>query len=113
MTTMRMFVVLPEHSFLVRFTNSSQGSTGAVRCARSPRRRVAFSAAEAVRSRGASAGSIAVVKAQIPAGGRGKGGGVKIAKSPSEVEQLANQMLGMKIVTHQTAPRARKVGSAC
>ena len=47
---------------------------------------------------------IAVVKAQIHAGGRGKGGGVKIAKNREEVKQLASDILGMNLVTHQTGP---------
>src|SRR5690242_4129278 len=50
-----------------------------------------------------------VVKAQIHAGGRGKGGGVKIAKSVEEAGQLASQMLGMTLVTHQTGPEGRIV----
>ena len=54
--------------------------------------------------------SVVVVKAQIHAGGRGKGGGVKLAKSPAEAEQLAEQMLGMTLVTHQTGPAGRSVG---
>jgi succinyl-CoA synthetase beta subunit len=58
----------------------------------------------------ASGGNIAVVKAQIHAGGRGKGGGVKLAKSPEEAEQLAKQILGMTLVTHQTGPEGKKVG---
>jgi len=49
------------------------------------------------------------VKAQIHAGGRGKGGGVKIAKSLSEVEQFAGEILGMQLVTHQTGPEGKKV----
>jgi succinyl-CoA synthetase beta subunit len=52
---------------------------------------------------------VCVVKAQIHAGGRGKGGGVKIAKSKSEVEGLARQMLGMNLVTHQTGPEGKRV----
>ena len=52
---------------------------------------------------------IAVVKAQIHAGGRGKGGGVKLAKSPAEARDIASQMLGMKLVTHQTGPEGREV----
>src|SRR5437762_299047 len=51
----------------------------------------------------------AVVKAQIHAGGRGKGGGVKIAKSVDEVGEIAARMLGMKLVTHQTGPEGRIV----
>ena len=50
-----------------------------------------------------------VVKAQIHAGGRGKGGGVKVAKSLAEVRQYAGQILGMQLVTHQTGPRGQKV----
>jgi len=50
-----------------------------------------------------------VVKAQIHAGGRGKGGGVKLARSVEEAEQLARQMIGMKLVTHQTGPEGREV----
>jgi succinyl-CoA synthetase beta subunit len=50
-----------------------------------------------------------VVKAQIHAGGRGKGGGVKLAKSAEEARELATQMLGMKLVTHQTGPEGREV----
>src|SRR3954451_7961861 len=52
---------------------------------------------------------IVVVKAQIHAGGRGKGGGVKLAKSPEEARQLADKMLGMMLVTHQTGPEGREV----
>ena len=54
-------------------------------------------------------GPIWVVKAQIHAGGRGKGGGVKLAKSVEEVRQLANDMLGMTLVTHQTGPEGKEV----
>ncbi len=50
-----------------------------------------------------------VVKAQIHAGGRGKGGGVKLAKSPQEAGELATKMLGMKLVTHQTGPEGKTV----
>jgi len=54
-------------------------------------------------------GKIWVVKAQIHAGGRGKGGGVKLAKSLDEVEKLAGEILGMQLVTHQTGPEGKKV----
>ncbi len=54
-------------------------------------------------------GGTVVVKAQIHAGGRGKGGGVKLASSPSEAEELAQKMLGMMLITHQTGPEGRKV----
>ena len=50
-----------------------------------------------------------VVKAQIHAGGRGKGGGVKLANSPAEAEKLAHQIIGMNLVTHQTGPEGRTV----
>ena len=50
-----------------------------------------------------------VVKAQIHAGGRGKGGGVKIAKSVGEAAELASKILGMTLVTHQTGPEGRVV----
>jgi succinyl-CoA synthetase beta subunit len=53
--------------------------------------------------------SVVVVKAQIHAGGRGKGGGVKLAKSPEEAERIARDMLGMTLVTHQTGPEGRVV----
>jgi len=52
---------------------------------------------------------VVVVKAQIHAGGRGKGGGVKLAKSPEEARDLAEKMLGMNLVTHQTGPEGREV----
>jgi succinyl-CoA synthetase beta subunit len=52
---------------------------------------------------------VVVVKAQIHAGGRGKGGGVKLARSADEARQLAEKMLGMKLVTHQTGPEGRQV----
>jgi succinyl-CoA synthetase beta subunit len=54
---------------------------------------------------------LVVVKAQIHAGGRGKGGGVKLAKSPAEAKQLASQILGMTLVTHQTGPQGKLVRS--
>jgi len=52
---------------------------------------------------------VVVVKAQIHAGGRGKGGGVKLAKSSAEAKEIASQMLGMQLVTHQTGPEGREV----
>jgi succinyl-CoA synthetase beta subunit len=54
-------------------------------------------------------GGKCVVKAQIHAGGRGKGGGVKLAKSPEEARELASQILGMQLVTHQTGPEGQLV----
>ncbi len=74
-----------------------------------PRGKVAFNADEAVRAAGELGGQVWVVKAQIHAGGRGKGGGVKIARSIDEVRTLAGQMLGMRLVTHQTGPEGRIV----
>ncbi len=74
-----------------------------------PRGTVAFSVDEAVRGAEELGGPIWVVKAQIHAGGRGKGGGVKIARSIDEVRALAGQMLGMRLVTHQTGPEGRIV----
>jgi succinyl-CoA synthetase beta subunit len=53
--------------------------------------------------------AVTVVKAQVHAGGRGKGGGVKLAKSPSEAKQLASDILGMTLVTHQTGPEGKLV----
>src|SRR5438132_13504702 len=52
---------------------------------------------------------VVVVKAQIHAGGRGKGGGVQLAKSPEDAEKLAKAMIGMTLVTHQTGPEGRHV----
>jgi succinyl-CoA synthetase beta subunit len=76
-----------------------QGSAAAGRCAR------------AARHPGAQklGGSVWVVKAQIHAGGRGKGGGVKLARSVDEVRTLAGQILGMQLKTHQTGPEGQKV----
>ena len=53
--------------------------------------------------------NVVVLKAQIHAGGRGKGGGVKLAKSPEEAREIAEQMIGMKLVTHQTGPEGTEV----
>ncbi|RLD16800.1 ADP-forming succinate--CoA ligase subunit beta [candidate division KSB1 bacterium] len=70
---------------------------------------VAFTPEEAVEAAKKLPTKIAVVKAQIHAGGRGKGGGVKLAKSLDEVRQLAEQMIGMTLVTHQTGPEGKVV----
>jgi len=75
-----------------------------------PRGDVASTPAEAAEVARRLGSSVAVVKAQIHAGGRGKGGGVKVARSPEEVERLAAQMIGMTLVTHQTGPEGRVVG---
>ncbi|KAB2924744.1 MAG: ADP-forming succinate--CoA ligase subunit beta [Bacteroidetes bacterium] len=74
-----------------------------------PRGEVAFTVDEAVAGAKKLGGSVWVVKAQIHAGGRGKGGGVKVAKSIDEVRQYASQILGMTLVTHQTGPEGRLV----
>jgi succinyl-CoA synthetase beta subunit len=74
-----------------------------------PRGEVAFAPAEAAEIARRLGGGVVVVKAQIHAGGRGKGGGVKLAKSPDEAERIAHQMIGMTLVTHQTGPEGRKV----
>jgi succinyl-CoA synthetase beta subunit len=73
-----------------------------------PRGRVAGTPAEA-RAIALELGGTVVVKAQIHAGGRGKGGGVKLAKSPEEAEQVASQILGMMLKTHQTGPEGQRV----
>jgi succinyl-CoA synthetase beta subunit len=75
-----------------------------------PRGEVAFSGVEAGEIARRLGGDLVVVKAQIHAGGRGKGGGVKVAKSPTEAEEIAKRMIGMTLVTHQTGPEGRKVG---
>ena len=74
-----------------------------------PRGIPAFSVDEAVKAAETLGGSVWVVKAQIHAGGRGKGGGVKVAKSLAEVRDLAGKILGMQLVTHQTGPKGQKV----
>ncbi|HEY6280195.1 MAG TPA: ADP-forming succinate--CoA ligase subunit beta [Burkholderiales bacterium] len=68
-----------------------------------------FSVDEAVKAAQQLSGKVWVVKAQIHAGGRGKGGGVKVAKSLDEVKQFASRILGAKLVTHQTGPEGRIV----
>jgi len=74
-----------------------------------PRGEVTFNAAEAHDTAKRLGTSVVVVKAQIHAGGRGKGGGVKLAKSPDEATTLARSMIGMTLVTHQTGPEGRIV----
>ena len=73
-----------------------------------PRGEVAYTVEEAEAAAKSIGGSV-VVKAQIHAGGRGKGGGVKIARNASEATDIAKQMLGMTLVTHQTGPEGRVV----
>ena len=74
-----------------------------------PRGIVAKTPKEAVRAAETLGGDIWVVKAQIHAGGRGLGGGVKLAKSIEEVEKYADEILGMTLVTHQTGPEGKVV----
>ena len=74
-----------------------------------PQGGVAFSPDEAVAVAKRLGGNVWVVKAQIHAGGRGKGGGVKVAKNIEEVRSLASQILGMRLITHQTGPEGRIV----
>jgi succinyl-CoA synthetase beta subunit len=74
-----------------------------------PRGIPCFSVDEAVKAAQALGGKVWVVKAQIHAGGRGKGGGVKVAKSLDEVRDYARQILGMQLVTHQTGPGGQLV----
>ncbi len=75
-----------------------------------PRGRVATTPSEAQEIAEELGGKV-VVKAQIHAGGRGKGGGVKLANSPAEAAQVASQIIGMQLVTHQTGPEGRRVKS--
>jgi len=74
-----------------------------------PRGGVAFTPDEAVRLAESLGGYPVVVKAQIHAGGRGKGGGVKLAQSTREVKSLAGQIIGMNLVTHQTGAQGKRV----
>lgn len=74
-----------------------------------PRGIAAFTVQEAVEAAQKLGGPVWVVKAQIHAGGRGKGGGVKVAKTLDDVKALSEQILGMQLVTHQTGPEGQKV----
>jgi succinyl-CoA synthetase beta subunit len=74
-----------------------------------PRGIPCFSVDEAIQAGHTLAQPVVVVKAQIHAGGRGKGGGVKVAKSADELKTYANQILGMNLVTHQTGPQGQPV----
>ena len=74
-----------------------------------PRGIACFSVDEAVKAAQELGGKVWVVKAQIHAGGRGKGGGVKVAKSLDEVKNFSRQILGMQLKTHQTGPEGQKV----
>lgn len=74
-----------------------------------PKGMVAYSVDEAVQVAQGIGGNVWVVKAQIHAGGRGKGGGIKVARSLDEVRMYASKMLGMTLVTHQTGPEGKLV----
>ena len=74
-----------------------------------PRGIPAYTVQEAVEAAQKLGGPVWVVKAQIHAGGRGKGGGVKLARSIDEVKKLAGEILGMQLITHQTGPEGQKV----
>ena len=74
-----------------------------------PRGGVAYTAKEAEMVAKDLGGSVWVVKAQIHAGGSGKGGGVKVVKSVKDVTDAAKKMIGMQLVTHQTGPAGKEV----
>jgi len=74
-----------------------------------PRGIVARSIEEAYHAAKELATPVVVVKAQIHAGGRGKGGGVKLARSPEEAQKIAGEILGMNLITHQTGPEGQQV----
>jgi succinyl-CoA synthetase beta subunit len=74
-----------------------------------PEGRLATTPAEAEQAARALAAPVVVVKAQVHAGGRGKAGGVKLAKSPAEAKQVASEILGMTLVSHQTGPEGKLV----
>src|SRR3954466_9070667 len=75
-----------------------------------PQGEVIFNAADARAIAERLGGGTVVVKAQIHAGGRGKGGGVKVVKGPQAAAEAAGKMLGMTLVTYQTGPAGQKVG---
>jgi succinyl-CoA synthetase beta subunit len=74
-----------------------------------PQGEVVATAADAAQVATKLGGGVSVVKAQIHAGGRGKGGGVKVVKSAAEAQEAAGKILGMNLVTHQTGPRGQRV----
>ena len=74
-----------------------------------PNGKVAYTVDEAVAAAEALGSPVTVVKAQIHAGGRGKAGGVKVAKSMDEVRAYASEILGKVLVTHQTGPEGKEV----
>ncbi|MGH7856468.1 MAG: ADP-forming succinate--CoA ligase subunit beta, partial [Candidatus Binatia bacterium] len=74
-----------------------------------PRGKVAVTPDEAEAAARELGGGVCVVKAQVHAGGRGKGGGIKLARNPAEARDLAAKMIGMRLVTHQTGPEGKTV----
>jgi succinyl-CoA synthetase beta subunit len=98
----QLFVIMKIHEYQAKAILARHGVPV-------PRGEVASNGSEAAAIAGRLGGHVVVVKAQIHAGGRGKGGGVKLAKSPAEAEKLANGMIGMTLVTHQTGPNGRVV----
>ena len=74
-----------------------------------PQGEVVFNAADAAAAATRLGGGTVVVKAQIHAGGRGKGGGVKVVKGPEEARSAAEKIIGMNLVTYQTGPSGQKV----
>ncbi|MCD6152156.1 MAG: acetate--CoA ligase family protein, partial [Deltaproteobacteria bacterium] len=74
-----------------------------------PRGFAIFNAEEAKKAAEDLGGGTVVVKAQIHAGGRGKGGGIKVVNGPDEAHETARQILGMQLVTHQTGPEGKEV----
>ena len=106
---MARFVASQEFRPYVKIHEYQAKSVLARFCVPVPRGEVISNPAEAPAVAERLGTSVVVVKAQIHAGGRGKGGGVKLAKSPDEAERIARQMIGMTLVTHQTGPEGRKV----
>ena len=98
----QLFVIMKIHEYQAKAILARHGVPV-------PRGEVASNGSEAAAIASRLGGHVVVVKAQIHAGGRGKGGGVKLAKSPAEAEKLANGMIGMTLVTHQTGPNGRVV----
>jgi len=74
-----------------------------------PRGSVVYTGDEAAKAAADLGGSVWVIKAQIHAGGRGKGGGVKVVHSLEDVKNITNELIGMNLVTHQTGPEGREV----
>jgi succinyl-CoA synthetase beta subunit len=100
--TINRFVIMKIHEYQAKTILARHGVPV-------PKGEVASSKSEAGAVAARLGTSVVVVKAQIHAGGRGKGGGVKLAKSPRDAEKIAGDMIGMTLVTHQTGPAGRVV----